>query len=306
MCDIWKANHDKRELTTEDLEKHIDQFVKLNVREILFSGGEALMHSNLWKLCSLLRANRMKISLLSTGLLLAKNVKEVVDNIDEVIVSLDGGEEVHDKIRNVPKAFLKLSEGVRALKKLKPDYRVTARCVLQRYNFADFNSIVKAAQDIGLAQISFLGADISTTAFNRDGGWGIERVSEVALTLEETLQLEQILEKSFIDLKRQYETKFIAESPKKMRRIVQYYKAINKAGEFPEPICNAPWVSSVIESDGSVLPCFFHKSYGNIYEEKFADIINSPAAIQFRKNLSIKNDPVCEKCVCSLRIGIFN
>jgi len=63
-------------------------------------------------------------------------------------------------------------------------------------------------------------------------------------------------------------------------------------------------VSAVIEPNGDVLPCFFHKSYGNIHREPFNKIINSPEAISFRKNLNIEKDPICKKCVCSLKIGI--
>src|SRR3989337_317243 len=70
MCDIWKANHIKKEITTEELSKHIDSFRKLGVKHVAFSGGEALMHSNLWKFCELLKSINIKISLLSTGITL--------------------------------------------------------------------------------------------------------------------------------------------------------------------------------------------------------------------------------------------
>src|ERR1700754_4104035 len=72
MCDIWKANGDKKELSVEVLERHSAQFKKLGVREVVFSGGEALMHSNLWKFCEVLRRSDIQITLLSTGLLLQK------------------------------------------------------------------------------------------------------------------------------------------------------------------------------------------------------------------------------------------
>ena len=69
MCDIWKANHNKTELAVEELNAHADSFKSLGVREIVLSGGEALMHSNLWKLCEVFKARNIKLTLLSTGLL---------------------------------------------------------------------------------------------------------------------------------------------------------------------------------------------------------------------------------------------
>jgi MoaA/NifB/PqqE/SkfB family radical SAM enzyme len=304
MCDIWKANSNKKEISAEELQKHVHHFKKLGVREIVFSGGEALMHSILWRLCSLLREQNIKVTLLSTGLLLEKNAKEIIDNINEVIISVDGSKQVHDRIRNIPNGFEKLSDGVKALRKLNSKFRITARCVLQRYNFEDFTNTVKSTKEVGFDQISFLAADISTSAFNHTTGWRQERVSEVALNKDETAVFEKIIKASFIELSEAYDSKFIAESPTKMLKVVQYYRAINGADVYPQVICNAPWVSAVIESDGSVMPCFFHKPYGNIYENDFDEIINSREAIQFRKNLDIKTNPICKKCVCSLRLGL--
>jgi len=304
MCDIWKANHDKKEISAEQLQKHIDDFVRVGVREVVLSGGEALMHSNLWRLCSLLRENGIKITLLSTGLMLEKNVLEIMRQIDNVIVSLDGSAVVHDRIRNIPQGFDKLSAGVRALKKQNPAYRVTARCVLQRYNFSDFFNTVAAAKEIGLDQISFLAADISTTAFNHDKTELAERASEIALNKAETAAFRVIIEKSFSNLESEYQSKFIAESPGKMRKIVRYYEAVNGLSDFPEVVCNAPWVSAVIESDGRVMPCFFHAPYGNINDASFLEIMNSSRAIEFRKKLNVHHDPVCKKCVCSLKLGV--
>lgn len=304
MCDIWKANNSKKELTVDELRKHVKTFSALGVREIVFSGGEALMHSNLWMLCDLLRRENVKLTLLSTGLLLEKNAESIIQYIDNVIVSIDGSQSVHDRIRNISGGYEKIAVGIEAIKKRKPGFRLTARCVLQRYNFDDFNNIVRGSRSIGLDQISFLAADISTSAFNHTMEMAIDRVSEIALSKSETLEFEKVIVSSFVALKTEYDTKFIAETPEKMLKIVQYYKALNGMANYPPAICNAPWVSAVIESNGDVMPCFFHKPYGNIYEDEFGSIINSEKAIAFRKNLDTTRDPVCNKCVCSLKLGL--
>lgn len=303
MCDIWKANNNKRELTVDELKKHVTTFRSLGVREIVFSGGEALMHSNLWKLCDLLKGERVKLTLLSTGLLLEKNAEAIVQHIDNVIISVDGSQSVHDRIRNIPGGYEKLASGIQALRKVRPGFKVTARCVLQRYNFADFINTVRSSQTIGLDQISFLAADVSTSAFNHATELARERVSEIALSKSETFEFEKIIAGSFVELKDEYETKFIAERPEKMLKIVQYYKALNGIANYPRTVCNAPWVSAVIESNGDVMPCFFHRPYGNIYQGEIRSVINSKTAIAFRKNLDTAHDPVCQKCVCSLKLG---
>ena len=303
MCDIWKADNSKREISVETLAAHISAFKKLRVREVVLSGGEALMHSNLWKFCALLRENNIRVTLLSTGLLLKKHAAEIIKHISNVIVSLDGTEAVHDRIRNIPNGFAKLVEGITTLKSINPDFRITGRCVLQRFNFHDFINIVIAARAIGLDQISFLAADVSTTAFNRPLPWTEDRLGDIALNAAETSRFETIVAQSFIELKEEYQSRFIAESMSRMNNIVQYYKAVNSMGDYPPVVCNAPWVSAVIESDGSVLPCFFHKPYGNIYSNDFLEVVNSPLAREFRRGLDVNENEICRKCVCSLKLA---
>src|SRR5690348_9077462 len=102
MCDIWKANHDRRLLTREDLAAQLETFRPSKVQRVVLSGGEALMHPNLWTLCALLKELPLKITLLSTGLLLERHAADVIRWTDDVVVSLDGSPAVHDRIRNVP------------------------------------------------------------------------------------------------------------------------------------------------------------------------------------------------------------
>lgn len=303
MCDIWKANKNKQEITREDLSPHLSAFQELNVRWVVLSGGEALMHANLWSLCELLKELDIRISLLSTGLLLKKYAQEVVRWCDEVIVSLDGSREVHDAIRRVPRAYDRLEGGVAALRDADTHYRVTARCVLQRQNFHDLPNIITAARQMELDQISFLAADVSTTAFNRPDPWDDQRAGDVALTPKEVREFTQIMEDTISRFDADLDSDFIAEPPDKLRRIVAYYAALNGNRDFPETVCNAPWVSTVIEANGEVRPCFFHPPLGHISEGPLDEILNSESAIRFRQGLNVKTDPICRKCVCSLYLG---
>ncbi len=305
MCDIWQANADKRELSREDIEQQMDSFRNLHVQRVVLSGGEALMHQNLWLLCDLLRElnDDLAITLLSTGLLLKVFAADVVKWCDEVIVSVDGSRAVHDSIRRVPRAFDRLAEGIAALRAERPGYPVSARCVLQRNNFRDLPNIVTAAHEIGLNRISFMSADVSSTAFNRPEPWQEPRVGEVALDRGETAEFAALVEDTIQRFTADFESGFISEKPDKLRRLPRYYAALHGLGEFPETVCNAPWVSSVVEADGTVRPCFFHRSLGNIHDQALQDILNSPDAIGFRRDLDVKTNPICKVCVCTLSLG---
>jgi len=300
MCDIWKANADKREIAPAELARHLEAFRRLGVRWVVLSGGEALMHGNLWMLCELLKSLRIKITLLSTGLLLQRHAENVARWCDEVIVSLDGSREVHDRIRNIPQAYEKLVDGVKALRLVSPRQRVTGRCVLQKMNFFDLPNLIRAAQEIGLTQISFLAADVFSTAFNRATPWESPRLAEIALAENEVEAFAALVEKTIVDFAAAFESGFIAESPDKLRRLPQYYAAILGKNEFPAQRCNAPWVSAVIEADGAVRPCFFHEPLGNLRANSLDAVLNSERAVAWRRNLAVQTNPICRTCTCSL------
>jgi MoaA/NifB/PqqE/SkfB family radical SAM enzyme len=304
MCDIWLANRNKRELSTDDLMSHMPALRALGTHHVVLSGGEALMHSNLWALCELLReAAVTRITVLSTGLLLERNASKVVRHCDEVTVSLDGSREVHDRIRNIPNAFDRLAAGVRAVKRQAPSFRVTARAVIQRLNYFDLPNIIESARALGIDQVSFFAVDVSSAAFNRSQGWAPERVSEVALTRDEVTRFGDVVEETIKAYPDEFASGFVAESPAKLRRLPRYFAALNGDGAFPENHCNAPWVSAVVEADGTVRPCFFHRSLGNIRDGRLDDLLNSDEARSFRGGLDIRRDPICQRCVCTLYLA---
>jgi MoaA/NifB/PqqE/SkfB family radical SAM enzyme len=305
MCDIWQANAVKHELSREDLEHQLPALRTLHVQRVVLSGGEALMHQNLWLLCELLRELNpdLQITLLSTGLLLKVFARDIVRWCNEVIVSIDGTPEIHNAVRRVPRAFERLAEGIQALRVERTGYPVSARCVLQRTNFRDLPNIIQAAHQIGLNRISFMSADVSSTAFNRPEPWQEPRVSEVALNPAEAEEFARIVEDVIQRFAADFDTRFISERPDKLRRLPAYYAALNGLGDPPETFCNAPWVSSVVEADGTVRPCFFHRSLGNIHDQPLDAILNSPEAVAFRRDLDVKTNPLCKVCVCTLSLG---
>jgi len=231
-----------------------------------------------------------------------KNAAQLVLWVNDIIVSLDGDETVHDRIRNIPNAFDKLAEGIAAVKAIDPSYKISARTVIHRLNFENWPSIIEAAKRIGLDKISFLPADVSSQAFNREMVWDPERRDEILLSEDELPKLRSIVDGIIKDFEDDFKNGFIVESTQKIEKIYFYYAAFYGLNAFPWKKCNAPWVSTVVEADGTVRPCFFHEAYGNIKTSSLDKIINSEKAIQFRKQLDMDKNETCLKCVCYLNL----
>ncbi len=302
MCDIWKDNKNLKQLTEEDVKGLLSSLRKFGTMQVVMSGGEALLSPNFFRFCEILQKEGIKISLLSTGLTIKKNATLLLQWVDDIIVSLDGDEPLHDSIRNIRGAFSKIKEGVQYIKSIKPDYKITARTVIHKLNYKSWPLIIECAKRMELDQISFLPADVSSHAFNREVLWNDAKQNEILLQKEELPELQEIINGIIYNYQVEIDSHFIAESALKIQKIYGYYAALHKMNPFPYKKCNAPWVSTVIEADGTVRPCFFHDAFGNIHENSLGEILNSKKAIHFRKTLDMSNDSTCMKCVCYLNL----
>jgi MoaA/NifB/PqqE/SkfB family radical SAM enzyme len=299
MCDIWRIRQ-VREIAEHDLAPHLSSLRGLKVKWVVFSGGEPLMHSDLPSLTRLCRLAGVRITLLTAGLTLEADAAMVAASVDDVIVSLDGPADIHDSIRRVAGAYRRLYAGIGALRQLRPEIPIHGRCTIQEQNCRDLRATVRAAHDLGLNSLSFLAVDTSSTAFNRPNGWTQPRQSAVALDANDVDSLEAEIEALVSEFSADVNSGFVVEKPDKLRRIGTHFRARLGQLEFASPKCNAPWVSAVIESDGTVRPCFFQPAIGNIHEHSLAEIVNSDDAVNFRRRLDIPSDSICRTCVCSL------
>jgi MoaA/NifB/PqqE/SkfB family radical SAM enzyme len=299
MCDIWQRN-DGKELNLADFARHRESLFRLGVRRVVLTGGEPLLHRNFESLCGFLAECGVHVTLLTTGLLLSKHSVAVADGVDEIIVSLDGPEEVHDQVRRVKGAYRLILEGIQAVKNKKAEMPFYGRSTVQKANHSLLRQTVAASKALSLDSISFLAADVTSQAFNRELIWPGERQKQIVLTRQEV----EVLEKEIEDLIREnaddIRSRYILESEAKLNRIARRFRE-HLGGLTPTaPACSAPWVSAVMEVNGDVRPCFFHGSVGNTQVKTLEEVINGREALKFRSALKVADNAICQRCVCSL------
>jgi len=299
MCDIWKTK-EHQAFRVSDLYPHLGSIRRLGVRWVVFSGGEPLLNSELFELCSIFKREGIHLTLLSTGLLLSKYAQQVADSFDDVIISLDGPEPIHNSIRQVKSAFSIMASGIDVVRRIRPGISISARTTVQKQNHRFLRATVRAAKDLGLNSISFLAADLTSEAFNRPQPWAPSRQNHVSLTADEIFALDSELDLLIQDNAADISRGYIAESPAKLRNIARHFRAHVGLDRTESPRCNAPWVSAVLETDGTVRPCFFHRPVGNLKANNLEEVINGENALGFRSSLDIPSNPVCNRCVCSL------
>ena len=295
-CDWWKSSGDD-ELTEREIDQLAASLAGLGTRLVLFSGGEPLFRPDVFTIAALFRQRSITLHLHTSGVLLERFAQQVSDTFGRVIVSLDAADEqAYRTIRGVG-ALRSLERGVAALRALKPDLPITARSTLHRLNYREVPRLVHHARAMSLDGISFLPADTESVAFGRSRP---ADASDLALDREQIVEFADVIERTIVDCAADFASGFIAESPDKLRRIPQHYAARAGLAPYPTVACNAPYMSVVIEADGEVRPCFFHTSLGSIRRSTLASIIERQLPA-FRGILSVAENPICQRCVCSMK-----
>jgi MoaA/NifB/PqqE/SkfB family radical SAM enzyme len=291
-CDYWR--HGRRDMDVDTLRQMLPGLQSLGTQTVLVSGGEPLLHPQWAEIAALLRAQGMKLWLLTAGLALAKHAAEVARLFEQVTVSLDGSTAAsYAAIRGLD-AFEAVCAGIRAA--VGEGMPVSLRVTVQRGNVDQLGDLVTLAHRLGVAGISFLAADVShAEAFGRHGA----PADGVALQPEDLPRLERAIATLERDHAEDFASGFIAETPAKLRRIHAHYRALLGLGDWPPVHCNAPEFSAVVEADGAVRPCFFIAGADRLGDAGLEAALNSPAQRRLRADIRAGARPECRRCVCS-------
>jgi Fe-coproporphyrin III synthase len=300
-CDYWRHGRDDMDLAA--VRRLLPSFDQLGTELVLLSGGEPLLNPEWAAIAELLRGTGLKVWLLTSGLALAKHAHRAAPLFDAITVSLDGTDaETYEAIRGLD-AFDKVCAGIRAAadQGVPPGIRVT----LQRANYRQLPAFVDLAKALGAQRVSFLAVDVANPhAFGRTDDF----VSDLALRPEDLPIFEQILSSIERDRMEDFRSGFIAESPKKLRHIHQYFAAIQGQGTYPPTHCNAPEFSAVVGATGRVQPCFFIAGptdarvsrHGPGLADDLARVLNRDDMRDLRAAIRTGARAECKTCVCTL------
>jgi MoaA/NifB/PqqE/SkfB family radical SAM enzyme len=295
-CDYWR--HGSADMNLAAVRLLLPDLMRLHTEVALLSGGEPLLNPEWEQIAQTLREAGLKLWLLTSGLSLAKHARRAAALFDTITVSLDGtNRDTYSAIRGLD-AFEKVCEGIRAA--AHAGARVTVRVTLQHANFRELPRFVDLVRDCGVRQISFLAVDVANPhVFGRTDDF----TSDLALTEEELPEFSRLLD----DLEREYAEDFrrgfIAESPRKLRRLAQYFSAVRGRGSYPPVHCNAPEYSAVIDARANVRPCFFIPGTPEATlagAGALEPALNNPAMSALRAAIRAGERPECTTCVCPL------
>jgi len=297
-CDYWR--YGRADMNLDAVRRLAPSLERLGTQVALLSGGEPLLNPDWAPIAELLREHGLKVWLLTSGLSLAKHARRAGALFHAITVSLDGTDrETYQAIRGLD-ALDNVCDGIRAAAAhgVAPSLRVT----VQRANYRQLPRFVAMAKELGARQVSFLAVDVANPhAFGRTDDFK----SDLALLPADLPVFDQVLRTLELEHAAEFQSGFIAESPKKLRRIREYFAAIHGLGAYPPVRCNAPEFSAVIGATGRVQPCFFitgpaaSGAAGSGIDDLSAALNSHPMAA-LRSSIRAGERAECKTCVCSM------
>ena len=262
------------ELSTDEWLRVLDDLAEFGCPVVLFSGGEPLLHPGIVVLAKHAVASGMRAVISSNGTPLSTEKAEDLASVglSYIGISLDGGQEIHDKFRRVNGAFEMALEGLRNAS--EAGIKTGIRFTMTKRNIDDIPVIIKIVEAENVPRICFYHLVYT--------GRGKELIEE-ALSLDKTREVVGTIINCTADLHkrgRKVEVltvdnhcdgpylymRLLSENPKRAEEVMDLLK-LNGGNSTGLGVCAISW-------DGSVHPDQFWRNHilGNVLERPFGDI----------------------------------
>jgi MoaA/NifB/PqqE/SkfB family radical SAM enzyme len=266
---------------------------------ISFTGGEPLMHPHIIDCIRYVREKGLHCSLVTNGWFLAKYAQDIVDaGVDILTVSIDGPQEIHDKIRGRKGLYQRVLQGIQEVKSYSNRPPLFFSTTIQADNYTRLAEVVDCAVKAGMDGVSIQHLQSRTPDrtslhnqlhpdYQVSDGWINESLFSVDPAVLQH-ELRRAKQKGLLV------SVFPTLSPEDMST---WYS--DPMQLLSERTIKCPWFMANVFHDGTMRACD-EFIVGDLREEGFWDIWNGPKMVAFRRKAKAsKTFPICATC-CSL------
>lgn len=276
-----RADQVYQNLNQDQWKKVFLKLKNLGVQTLNFSGGESFVYPNFIDLVKWCKNSGFEIVINTNGTF---DVREIQDDVKEIIFSIHGLHQLHDKMVGLHGAFDMVEKNFSAINNKKE--KASINMVVVAENFGQIYDVYHYFNSkFGLYKFS---AQIAIAT-----SYGAESAQYLTLDKENFNEYLSVLKK-------------IAPEQLTLRHGMRIY--LNDEGFYQSdliqlPICAGGKFKIIVEDDGKVYPCNFLKTEefycGNIVEEdEFNLWKNGKGFIRFREFiLKEKTEAKCKSCI---------
>ncbi|PIR71461.1 MAG: hypothetical protein CO145_01750 [Candidatus Nealsonbacteria bacterium CG_4_9_14_3_um_filter_37_13] len=109
----YNKNHGNQDMKVKDFERVISILETVGVFSISISGGEPLCHDKFKDICKIIKKSKLNTALMTNGYFVKKYTQLINTVFDQVYISIDGPENIHNKLRM---GFQVIIEGLKEIK----------------------------------------------------------------------------------------------------------------------------------------------------------------------------------------------
>jgi len=292
---LLKKRKTLRELSTEEIFSLISDAKRMGIKEFGLTGGEPFIRKDVVDIIKFIKNSKLDCSVLSNGALITKDIaKEIVAaQLDRITFSLDGHEEIHDKIRNSKNAFSKLMQAVSYIKDEKERKK-------SNLPYISFSTTISAINSNYLAKLVDVAAQQD---MDINFGYLFYTTKEMTEKTNKILRMENIKDEDQ-DVKDSLKKVDIKKLEEEIEKIKQKEKTLGIKATFQPPLkgeeihlrfnddsaayatkCFLPWYKTIVNPYGNVYPCSMNILMGNIRDDSLSNIWNNDKYVNFRKSL---------------------
>lgn len=249
-------------------------------------------------------------TVITTNALTLKQKAEKLTNagLNEIYISLDGPETIHNEIRGHKKSFQKAVEGIISLSEQNNTPKINIICAITEWNTVYLMELLEALKKLkNINEVAFMHTQFVTEAsvkLHENTPWNAlypAYNSNIDLIDFDNMDLDALLNEIKKIKNKQYPFKvyFSPEITTKEQLELYYLNTEKIIGKN----CHAIYSSIMIKSDGSVIPAHgrcYNLTLGNIHNETLKNIWNGSVLKKLRTDLHNAGGlfPACSRC-CS-------
>jgi len=264
----------KRELTTDEITRLLDDLAEMGTLYLNFSGGEVFVRPDFFEIADHAKQRGFAFRVFTNGIGLTEERAHRLAALEPLTVELSiysADPSVHDSITRVPGSFDRLVENVSRLKAL--GLRVYLKTVVMKPNLS------------GLEKLHQLGKDLDIFAHT----YGCEMSPRIAGDIHAPGQYQLDEGELFIYL----------ASPVWRKHLTPVAEAPTEEAARRHLVCAPASIGCCVDPYGNVFPCIaLRVPMGNIREQPFRELWNSPlpSLQQFLTIETYADLPECRSC----------
>lgn len=156
MCD-FQLSKDTFRWSVREAERTAESAVNAGITHVRLTGGEPLLHEHIEEIVKALASAGLVVSIITNGSSLDQKVYQLYQNgLRQIIISIDGIGESHDKFRRTPGLFEAIKRGLHAIEKLDGELRLRANSVIGPHNFEQLIDLHKFLSRYGFDDWSII------------------------------------------------------------------------------------------------------------------------------------------------------